>query len=470
MTPEDKSRLTMFSEGPNIADRWDAARVLMASKAINSVYESPDFERGWAKTAGDAATLNGVPQALAIDLLVRTSQFVKRLREPAEIALRRALSRRPVALAEVSDSQILPAEAKPAEVRENIAIALQYATGDWLPGYLFESLAREDRSARCRAELAKRISEVEPSVEQWLRELTSSQYLGRLAVTAGNDAAAARLRDLSNALANAIRANRRRLTITPACGKSLAALCGHLVSIRKTDRLPKSLSVAANELSILLEEIISTDLTTFIEAETYLALDSMRRWWSPLPFPDEVRESLAGIRATLIAAITLRARWGQRSDELVQRLNSATGDVHEAKTLLKGIATQNPQLNPQILDWLNGIQRTSPGSGEALSALRAEADQGLIQEIADLVREVYLRADNEESTEDQLAHRILAIAQRHGLIAVGRVGETVEYASVSHETSDGDIPRNPIVTIIIPGVARKRADGTIDYIMRAVVR
>ena len=63
-------------------------------------------------------------------------------REAAEI-LSRVLSQEPDGTWTIAESRTLPAEAKPAEIRENIAIALRQASGSWVLGYVVKALARE---------------------------------------------------------------------------------------------------------------------------------------------------------------------------------------------------------------------------------------------------------------------------------------------------------------------------------------
>ena len=61
----------------------------------------------------------------------------------------------------------LPLESKPSEIRENIALALTHATGEWVLPFIIEALGREEKSFRCRLELTQQLASREASVSRW---------------------------------------------------------------------------------------------------------------------------------------------------------------------------------------------------------------------------------------------------------------------------------------------------------------
>lgn len=147
-----------FRDGPSIVTRWSAARELMASRIFPRYVESEDFRLGWKILLRGAATSEGLDRLLHIDLIVRISGFLKRLRTETETALRAALETPLPSLDSVAASNKLPRDAKPAEIRENVAISLQYANNTWVYDYIIESIANEDRSQRCRTRLVECLS------------------------------------------------------------------------------------------------------------------------------------------------------------------------------------------------------------------------------------------------------------------------------------------------------------------------
>src|ERR1700730_557137 len=121
----------------------------------------------------------------------------------------------------VTESGNLPDEAKPAEVRENIAISLTHASGSWVLPYIVRALAEEERSQRCRLELARQLAAREKSIGVWLATLRGGKGQQWRTRSDGLENSVSKLRDISAALADAVRKNQ---TLTPCyvCGPYLA--------------------------------------------------------------------------------------------------------------------------------------------------------------------------------------------------------------------------------------------------------
>ena len=98
----------------------------------------------------------------------------------------------------------MPPEAKAAEVRENVAVALAYASGDWVLRYVVRALAEEDRSQRCRLELTRQLAAREKSVLLWLTRLGEQPAIKNLRDSVGIDNAVSRLRDIAAAFADVV--------------------------------------------------------------------------------------------------------------------------------------------------------------------------------------------------------------------------------------------------------------------------
>src|SRR5688572_13032978 len=116
--------LQHFARAESIAERWIAARELMARREIQKAKDTDDFSAGWQAVVSGVSTSEGVARLLHVDLLVRLSSFVRQLKASARSALTNALQHPLPDLDLVTSTRSLPADAKPAEIRENIAIAL----------------------------------------------------------------------------------------------------------------------------------------------------------------------------------------------------------------------------------------------------------------------------------------------------------------------------------------------------------
>jgi hypothetical protein len=199
-----------FVQGPDVWAKWDAARRLMAARQMQSAATNEGFQNSFRQLGRSAISGEGTDQLLAVALIVRVSELVKgELRKQAADILSEAL-RSPIdGLWTVSETKNLPLESKPSEIRENIALALSHASGPWLVPYVIEALAREEKSVRCRLELARQLSQREPGVARWFNMLSSFSWLDVWDVETADRIG--RLRELSIAFATTIHENRNTL-------------------------------------------------------------------------------------------------------------------------------------------------------------------------------------------------------------------------------------------------------------------
>lgn len=478
-TTTSETLLFGFVEATNIRSRWDSARQLMAAKQMQAVSSQPIFHQAFRELGEACLHAEGADRLLAIDLLVRISELVRKefTREAAEI-LSRVLTTEPEGTWTINESRTLPAEAKPAEIRENIAIALRQASGSWVLGYVVTALAREDRSQRCRLELCRQLATREPVVTRWLELLNGQPWFDILGgATTGIDGVS-RLRDLTAALAGIIRTDRTKFSVDQTVGPSIASLVQTLARVSPREALPPRLSAAAIEVVGLLEEIFATEITLVAEPDTYAPLEVFSRWWHPLPYPEDLSAALAGTVRKLTGAITLRARMGQRSQMLVSRLTQALGAGMPTSKILLKVANSETGLVPEIDDWLRGRQRGTSGTAIAASTLLAEtgaADftRAFAPLLLDCAEGEVVAAQSSDSRiaahVRRLKNRVDAIALDLRLSVAGAVGQLVEFNPNSHRTLDGSTPGEPQVRIIRPMVVRRRSDGSHDVIERAIV-
>jgi len=446
----------------------------MASRALITSIDDPQFEVGFKGIERDVAS-EGISQLLAIDLIVRISSLAKKLKSRAKVALSAALQTELPPCSLIVETSDLPNEAKPAEVRENVAMALAYASGSWVLPYIIRSLAEEERSQRCRLELAQQLATRERSIDRWLKMLRGERAL-QWRGTPDDDVEGrvAKLRDISAALADAVRKNRSQMIATQSTGSELAALCQTIVRVDSAS--PKNLSRTAVEVIKLLDEIFAVKLTLIVEPAAYSILEDFWRWWHPLPYPKPLTDALVPILGKLLTGITLRARMGQQSDALLSRLRQAYGDADAANRRLVALADDEVGLAPEIQDWLRGRSRIGSLTGDiAATALRNVANQELAGVLATLFLETHTAKKVKEDRDDsanslqRLDTIIHSAALRNGLKIVGEKGDRVEFSSLAHETVDGQVPAEPHVVLVRPMVVRQRQDGSRDVLIKALV-
>lgn len=183
--------LARFRDGPTIMERWDAARELMAARKLIPALDTEDFRFGFAETVKEVEIGNGVSRLIAVDQASRRSS-----RRWRKASLQKALTSELPPASLLADSKNLPTAAKPAEFRENLAIALKYASGEWVIPYGLRALVEEDRSQRSRLELVRQLTAREPSIDKLLGWLVAPPRQ-TFNAHADLEIAAARLRDLA---------------------------------------------------------------------------------------------------------------------------------------------------------------------------------------------------------------------------------------------------------------------------------
>jgi hypothetical protein len=363
----------------------------------------------------------------------------------------------------ISDSKSLPG-AKPAEVRENVAEALKDASGQWVLPYIFKALADEDRSQRCRLALAREIAAQEPSIDSWFERLLEEPGL---CDTSGRDLdlAAGRLKDVCEALVEGIRSRRSRLKVTPRSGQLLAKLLRMMVSLGPQQKRTKGAEFAAKAAVELLDEILAVRLTIMDEPELYDLVQVVHRWWAPRPFPDAVCAVMEPIIDKLTAGLVFRARGGQRSDVLLQRVKQAINNEELHKRRIQEIVESEAGLSGEIQDWIRGMERATQRQRSS-SVLSAVSMESFVQQLAELFR---LTLDARERPDrEPLERAVRSVASVHGLVAIGAAGDIVEYSPNVYDLPPGASPKERSIKILRPPIMRRRHDGGSDIILKGL--
>ncbi|MEA2878503.1 MAG: hypothetical protein QOF14_3699 [Hyphomicrobiales bacterium] len=463
--------LDRLLNAPSLADVWQAARRLMSDKRRSSATADPRLVEGLRRLGGWAATGSGAERLIAIDLLVRIPASIRKLERTA-LPFRAEALRTPIPpLSIIAEKKNLPEGAEPAEIRENVAKALTDAEGEWVFSYAVQAFAEEDRSQRCRLALAAQIARRSPNIDDWLTGILQERSLRSLSETSNIDNAAARLRDIALALSDAIRRQRYRLQLSVRAGQLLSELAGTLVPLGPRDPLPKRLGDTAGAIIQLLDEFLAVRLTLMDEPEIYEVLERLRRWWSPARYPAKVTEALTPIVDKIVAGIVFRARGGQRSESLLQRLRQAINDEKEISRRLTALASNETGLSPDVQDWLLRIERKPSHGTEGSRLLAAVGEESFIRALAP----AFLQATESVSSANNsvagpLADMVISLGSQFGLTVIGKPGDEVEYSPSTHDSVQGAPPRERRVSVVRPPVLRRRADGGSDVIMKGLVK
>jgi hypothetical protein len=224
MSDELTDALNGFANSSSLAEVWDSSRRLMIDKRRAAVADNPLLMRGLERLREWAVEGPEIDRLIAIDLLVRIPASIRKVEKFAQSLRAEALHQPLPPLSTISEKKGLPTSAKPAEIRENVAKALNQATGEWVLPYVIRALAEEDRSQRCRNALSRQVAQRISFVDQWFDSLLKEPALRDLAEKQGIDNSVTRLRDIALALGETIRMQRYRLQISVSSGRLLSEL------------------------------------------------------------------------------------------------------------------------------------------------------------------------------------------------------------------------------------------------------
>jgi hypothetical protein len=446
----------------------------MTDRQLQSASSHPEFARAFQRLAYQCINANGIDQLLAISLIVRISELTKgEIKTRTSEVLGTALSKQPDSFWELGQTKKLPVEGKPSEVRENLALALTYASGPWVVPYVVEALAREDRSARCRRELCLQLLARQNSVTDWFGLLNKQPWSTIWGPRTGDRAA--RLRDILDAILSTVKLKRSSIAVDSQTGPSLASFMQQIVPPATRATRPPKLTDACVTSADLLNEILLTDFTLIAEGDAYAPIEVISRWWHPANYPNSIVLALENVVQKLVSAVRLRARLGQKSETLTARLRQALGSEKSADELLRGIAETETGLDPLIDDWLRGRERTESLTARAVGSLLSElSNRDLTNLIASLLADCAEimasgKIDQLGAEGKRLYNRIQSLGTLAKLEVQGQIGEIVEFNSAAHRTIDGAIPAEPDVRIVRPMVVRVRDDGSRDVVEHAIV-
>jgi hypothetical protein len=372
----------------------------------------------------------------------------------------------PPALAVAAGKRTLPGNAEPAEVRENVAVALRDASGGWVFGYALEALWEEERSQRCRLALAREIAAREPLIDNWLRSLIRAKEASDRDLERG--AESPRIKDVVVALGDGVRSKRGQLDVSPESGLLLAELVRGAVP-RALPNLKHLEPLVISALEFL-DEVLAVRLTLMDEPSLYQPIEVISRWWSPRPFPLAIRKVARPIEDKLVAGIIFRARGGQRSEVLLQRLKQLVNDDVTYQTTVETLVLKEPGLAEDLKDWLLGIKRR-PAREASTAVLSSISIENYLRQFGELLRaSAGASLPPTSSNERHLASLIRSMASELGLRLMNDPGERTEFIPNVYDTVSGIPPRERMVEVVSAPILRERQDGTLDIVLKGLVK
>ena len=468
----ERKIMDQFAYSDSILEIWSAARELMANRLLSEYIDVPIFLDAFDRILKFSIAGSSIDRLLAIDLLVRLPAASKKLSARAEVHLNESLRVELPPLHFVNNHSNLPKHAKPADIRENIALGLKHAQGEWVENYLLKSIVNEHQSQRTREVLINELVTRSDQLSALLETLIHS-----FKILFSHKDQPSTLLSICQAFTRVISQNRQIINVGSSSPKMLDALAGCLAKYSGKGPIPQKLEHSAIAMVGLLDELLTIDIALFIEEESYLPLRRISGWWNLRSYPRQLNSALSPIVSKITSAISIRAKMGQKSHELIGCLRNAVQDADRVSRIRSSIA-DSTSLIPDIDDWLRGNQRNVASRSSALQrALQSVDDEDgdvLIGNLLILSAAAMRSIDSgnvEQATNTAIAisNRIQSASLQRRLRTEGEVGDIVDYVPSAHGTSDSDIPLGHKVRLESPTVVRVREDGTRDVVIRAVV-
>lgn len=229
----------------------------------------------------------------------------------------------------------------------------------------------------------------------------------------------------------------------------------------------------AREIVLTLNTIVRLHgLRLATHAETYRAIETLRRRFETTDWPKELHDPVNRLSARVLEALLVLARQGI-ADAGLRRVYVALLGRVVSGTRLRAIAAENDGLENEIAYWLETGQ--SRERIETASAIEETATAMVDLELGRALREAYLadraleRGENPDRLIGRMARELREAARKRGIVLRGEPGETVDFSPVEHE-SDPSVMGHRRVTLVTPAVERIAAGRSIAILVKAEVK
>lgn len=465
--PEDIEReLERFVSGDDVRERLDALRMLFTWNVPQARELDPRMERGEAFLLERAA--HGDQRLEAAAALGRILRAVKARSGSLSQALADALAEPLPSLVGWAD----------AEERLFVARVLERVRPPWTAPYIAQFLIRDDTSAKAREVLSSLLVEMTGSIGAALTVLLDAGNISDL-----RDYDFERRARLLRLTLGSLRST---MSLSVEVGSDAAARLGDLVDLfaprvdATQDR--KTRIETARETLGFLALILRGGLGASFQPESYRPLRSVRAWFAPARWPDELRHEIDATVGRLSEAIEALCMRGAPDDGLFRALEDIVGR-QAALDVTRAILAKRPGMPESAHSWLQsgpGFQRAATSESAAEASLR-KADPAIASSMA-AVRA--LQAEAAETLQGasvngassarltRLLHETIQsvrmIAAVRGLKWFGAEGEVVDFDPLIHRMTTS-VSRAAKVRIVQPAVIRQVGESPPVVIQLATV-
>lgn len=439
--PEVEQAFDTFSTTDDSRLRQQALTDLVTHKALPKLADDLRFERGfqrWAALVVAPATAD-IDRLLALAELVRLAQVVgKKLKPRVAKAIEPAFVERLPALSLL----------KEADDRFYAARACAQMRAPWMPDYLAQAIAEEERGDKPRAEMLAALLGRVDSLAHALLLLAGTFAALRIETEAPGDSMAKRLVKTLGAFRAAVLTS--PLESGEAVGERLDDLVRGALAASGTPKEDKSRIDLTREVALTLHDLVRTRFSVSTEPETFTALKSCRAFFPTVSWPPDLRETMELLVQDIAEAVLMLGRQDVPNQGLLDQLELACGVKERARVVATQLADKHLELSEPIRDWLRRgrfvvratasdtlqeslLQAADASIGMALIEARKlkAMDDTLLRVVSTL--EIY---DPAAATASQAYGRqvnatataIAEVAKRRGIDLLGAEGEEIDFA------------------------------------------
>lgn len=461
----DEQILKRFAFGDSIADRVEAARVLVNGKRVFAVLTLPEFEFGIAALAhGSVSSVDSQDRLKAVAMLELIRAIAKKKSKVLTQAVKDSLADPIPSISLLADG----------DDRYYVASAIEFVRPTWAREYVAREAMAEPTAEKVRVKLISTLVDESAGLDAALRSLASN--IDAIRVTEKPTESTAKLLRRVLAATSAVTATRGP-TPGPDIGRQLRDLIAHSFDKCGPPQDTKSMQALTEEVAHLITEIVRTRFSLMLDRAIYSSLNSCKRWFLASGWNTFVARSkaIAEVKGVAIDAVRLSARLGIRDEGLFDVLDLCTGTRERSLQHTRAILEEMVGATPSVQAWLktgriaaeDGVDADSERS-QALESDRYVARALLVMADSEMNPSNSVRLENSNAYFGQLATAVSAIADQRGIRLFGELSETIPFSPSEHAMMQGEGDASQ-VKVVRPGVVRRDTSGRLAVLVKAIV-
>lgn len=476
-----QKQLEAFASAQSVAELVETGRPFLKTSAAAKAAKSDLFQAGLGKLVQQVHVANGEEQLLAI-------AYAWRLTSVISMKAHRSFVVESLAVPSPAPTALPTCLVDPDD-RKNLAEALRWMDGDWVPEFLVRSIVNEKDGKQARTKSCESLLIRHDNLTSSLTVLGAELRALRLDQKDQNLGRARQLVGCLTSLSEAIWSAADELEVGDDFGVSYSRIIGAIVFAGEiSDRSVKvDLVRSAIDFYITLARLSPT---LAARAESYSFVSVLKRLFAPADWPDDLSKELNALTKLVSKQLVFLLQVGRADGDLRSTILFLKGEV-AGTAYLKNLTQTLDGLSEDDRFWLvKGKGRKTGATDDAIgeSALaQFDLDLAYLYRASDLLssslgatiqafgneadllpQQTMQRIANYLEKSGEANHRASKIFERRGMNIRGRIGETVEFDPNEHDPSADAIGAR-VVRLISRIVERELAGGRKIVILKADV-